>query len=73
MYLEASVATVNGAARSGRWRTGFYRKRDLRVLKDIWQGEDQFQGSFLVNNDEGSGNVGVVRDEVTVEVSKTKD
>ena len=48
VYLEASVVTVNGTARSGRWRTGFDKNRDLRVLKEVWQVEDQFQGRFFL-------------------------
>ena len=34
-YLEVLVAMAKGAARSGRWRTGFDRNRDLRVLKEV--------------------------------------
>ena len=47
-YLDASVATAKGAARSGGWRTGFDRNRDLRVSKEVWQAEDQFQGRFFL-------------------------
>ena len=47
-YLEASVAMAKGAGRSGRWRTGFDRNRDLRVSKEVWQAGDQFQGKFFL-------------------------
>ena len=47
-YLEASVATAKGAARSGRCRTGFDRNKDLSVSKDFWQAEDQLQGRFFL-------------------------
>ena len=45
-YLEVSVVMAKEAARSGRWRTGFDKKRDLRVSNAVWQAEDQFQGGF---------------------------
>ena len=48
VYLEASVAMTKGEARSGRWRTGFDRKRVLRVLNEVWQAGDQFQGRFFL-------------------------
>ena len=35
VYLEASVTMVKGAARSGRWRIGFDRKRDLNATMAI--------------------------------------
>ena len=38
------MATAKGVERSGRWRTGFERKRHLRELKEDWQEGDQFQG-----------------------------
>ena len=47
-YLEVSVATARGAARSGRWRTGFDRNKDLRVSKAVWQAGDQFHGKFFL-------------------------
>ena len=47
-YLEASVVMVKGAVRSGRWRTGFDRNRDLRVSKEVWHVEDQLQGMFFL-------------------------
>ena len=47
-YLEASVATVKGAAGSGRCRTGFDRNKDLSVSKEVWQAGDQFQGRFFL-------------------------
>ena len=46
--MEASVAMAKGAERSGRWRTGFDRKRDLRVLKDVWQVGVQFHWRFFL-------------------------
>ena len=53
-YLEASVATAKGAAGSGRCRTGFNRNKVLRVLKEVWQADDQFQGKlFLVRSIRG--------------------
>ena len=48
VYLEVSVAMAKGVARSGGWRTGFDRKRDLRVSKEVWQVGDQFQGRFFL-------------------------
>jgi len=39
---------AKGAERSGRWRTGFDRKRDLRVLKDVWQVGVQFHWRFFL-------------------------
>ena len=34
-YLEVSVVMAKGAVRSGRWRTAFDKKRDLRVSKEV--------------------------------------
>ena len=47
-YLEASVAMAKGAAGSGRCRTGFDRKRDLSVSKEVWQAGNQFHGGFFL-------------------------
>ena len=47
-YLEASIAMVKGAVRSGRWRTGFDKKRDLRVSNEVWHVGNQFQGRFFL-------------------------
>ena len=47
-YLEASIAIAKGAVRSGRWSTGFNRKRNLRVLNEVWHAGDQFQGRFFL-------------------------
>ena len=54
VFVEASVVTVKGVARSGRWRMVLDRKRDLRVLDEVWQAGDQFQGRlFLVRSIRG--------------------
>ena len=47
-YLEASVVMVKGAVRFARWRTGFDKKRDLRVSNEVLHVGDQFQGRFLL-------------------------
>ena len=48
MSLEVPVAMAKGAERSGRWRIGFDRKRDLRVSKEVWQAGVQFHWRFFL-------------------------
>jgi len=65
---------VKGAERSGRWRTGFDKKRDLRVSKDFWQAGGPVPLEILFGEvDKGVGDIGVVRDELPVEVGKTEE
>ena len=39
---------AKGAERLGRWRTGFDRKRDLRVLKEVWKAGVKFHWRFFL-------------------------